>query len=552
MAAKKEKGMTLREYWKQYGLFKEFMDYEELDFKSIYDYYLRHLLTLVNEIVQIEDLPESVNETFFKYCVFMQGKCTLFRADEIDGGEILGLNGTYSDLPDVYYIPEYMLVNNPRLHKTYRLKRDKECAVIYCREVDKYSAGDFGGLYLLLHKTAVLLADNCISINVAQKNTRLLNLIGADDQQTKESIDAIMAAMYAGKPYKAVQTSLISQLSSVPLQPTAQNRYLVDLIQVEQYILSHFYESIGLSTHDQMKKERLVTSEINDNIDLSLFNIYNIIKTINKGFELFNKLNNRNCRAFLNPLILDQLRKASAAEEDPEAAAEDPAALLDLEPDPAPAAEPEPEEDQEPEKDPQPDPEPEEEAAAEDPEPEPEPEPAAVDIEININQDPEEDPAPSAEPVPEEDQEPEEDPQPDPEPEEEAAAEDPEPEEEAAAEDPEPEPEPEPEPAAVDIEININQDPEEDPAPAAEPEPEEDQEPEEDPQPDPEPEEEAAAEDPEPEPEPAAEEDPKLDLKRALKRLKIAEQWALWPNAKNEKEFKNALNELFELVKGGE
>jgi len=487
MAAKKEKGMTLREYWKQYGLFKEFMDYEELDFKSIYDYYLRHLLTLVNEIVQIEDLPESVNETFLKYCIFMQGKCTTFRADEIDGGEILGLNGTYSDIPDVYYIPEYMLITNPRLHKTYRLKRDKECAVIYCREVDKYSAGDFGGLYLLLHKTAVLLADNCISINVAQKNTRLLNLIGADDQQTKDSIDAIMAAMYAGKPYKAVQTSLISQLSSVPLQPTAQNRYLVDLIQVEQYILSHFYESIGLSTHDQMKKERLVTSEINDNIDLSLFNIYNIIKTINKGFELFNKLFNRNCRAFLNPLILDQLRKASAAEEDPEAASEDPAALLDLEsdsePDPAPAAEPEPEEDQEPEEDPQPDPEPEEEAAAEDPEPEPEPEPAAVDIEININQDPEEDRAPAAEPEPEEDQEPEEDPQPDPEAEEEAAAEDPE---------------------------------------------------------------------PEPEPEPAAKEDPKLDLKRALKRLKIAEQWALWPNAKNEKEFKNALNELFELAEGGE
>ena len=486
MAAKKEKGMTLREYWKQYGLLKELADVEILDFKSIYNYYLQHLFTLVYEVVQIENLPKSINETFFKYCIFGQGKVTCFRTDEADGGEIVGLNGVYSDIPDIYYLPEYMLVTNPRLKKTYRLKRDEECAVIYCREVDKYTAGDFGGMFMLLHKTAVLLADNCISINVAQKNTRLLNLLGADDQQTKDSIDAVMGAMYAGKPYKAVQKSLIADLTSVPLQPSAQNRYLVDLIQVEQYILSHFYEAIGLSTHDQMKKERLVTSEINDNIDLSLFNIYNIIKSINNGLELFNRLYNQNCKAFLNPLILDQLRSSAAAGDPAEADSEEPAAEMpgqDPEPDQAPAAEPESEEDQEPEEDPQPDPEPEEEAAAEDPEPEPEPEPAAVDIQININQDPEEDPAPAAEPEPEEDQEPEEDPQPDPEPEEEAAAEDPE---------------------------------------------------------------------PEPEPEPAAEEDPKSDLKRALKRLKIAEQWALWVNAENEKEFKNALNDLFELAEGGE
>ena len=458
MTAKKDKGLTLRQYWKQYGLFQEGADFEILDFKSIYNYYLQHLLTLVYEVVQFEDLPETINETFFKYCIFAQGKVTCFRTDEADGGQIVGLNGVYSDIPDIYYLPEHMLVTNPKLKKSYRLKRDEECAVIYCREVDKYTAGEFGGLFMLLHKTAVLLADNCISINVAQKNTRLLNLLGADDQQTKDSVDAVMAAMYAGRPYKAVQTSLISGLSSVPLQPSAQNRYLVDLIQVEQYILSHFYEAIGLSTHDQMKKERLVTSEINDNIDLSLFNIYNIIKSINNGLALFNRLFNRNCKAFLNPLILDQLRSSAAAGDPAAADPEKPTAAM-------PGQDPEPDPEPEPEEDPQPDPE--EEAAAE--EPEPEPAPAAVEIEININQDPEPDPAPAADPEPDPEPEPEEDPQPDP-------------EEEAAAE----EPEPEPAPAAVEIEININQDPEPDPAPAADPEPDPEPEPEEDPQPDPE------------------------------------------------------------------
>ena len=37
---------------------------------------------------------------------------------------------------------------------------------------------------------------------------------------------------------------------------------IMQLIESHQYILSHFYESLGLQTHDQMKKERLITAEI--------------------------------------------------------------------------------------------------------------------------------------------------------------------------------------------------------------------------------------------------------------------------------------------------
>ena len=460
-AAQKAKGLTLREYWKQYKIFEELGRYEVLEFEPIYDYYFRYLFTLICEVVQLEGIPETMSETFFKYCVFVQGKCTVFREDS---GELRGLNGTYSDLPDIYYMPDYMLVTNPRLLKTYRLKRGEECAVVYCREIDKYSAGELGGLYMLIHKTAVLLADNCISINAAQKNTRLMNLIGADDQTTKNSIDEVMAAMYSGKPFKAVQASLIAGLTSVPLQPSAQNRYLVDLIQIEQYILSHFYEAIGLSTHDQMKRERLVTAEINDNIDLSLFNIYNIIKTISAGLDEVNQLFGTEIRCSLNPLILDQLAAEGDPEAvDPEAAADEtPENASDLLPDdekeaedneeaeePAEASDPE-----EVQKKELPDfiqalidkiesvasrmdfEEPELEAAEEDPEPEPEePEAAAIDIDINIDQDPE-------------------------------------PETEAAEEDPEPEPE-ESEAAAIDIEINIDQDPEPEPEAAEEdPEPE--------------------------------------------------------------------------------
>ena len=398
--AQKEKGVTLREYWKQYGLFEELQAPLYLDFDELFDYYFRHLATLIFELVQIGNIPETVDETFLKYCIFIKGKCTFFNEDS---GELRGLNGNYTERPDVYYVPDHMIINNPRFNKTYIKTRGEDCEVVYCREIDRYNAGELGGLYELIKKTAVLLADNCISINVAQKNTRLINMLAADDQDTRESVEAALFGMYAGKPYSIGQTSLVSNLSSVPLTPSTANRYLIDLIQVEQYILSHFYEAIGLSTHDQMKKERLVTAEINDNIDLSIFNIYNIIKTIKDGLDRVNAMFGTEFDVGINPLILDQLSGAApAVAEDPVIDEPD----LAAEPEPEPAAEPEPEpepapdveiniEIQEPAAEHEPEPEPEPEA-----EPEPEPEPAP-DVEINIEiQEPAAEPEPEPDPDP--------------------------------------------------------------------------------------------------------------------------------------------------------
>ena len=349
--------------------------YAELDADLIYQDYFRQLMTFVFSIVKFDNIPSTVNETFFKYCIFANGKVTFFKDDS---GTLLALNGRYTERPDIYYIPEKMIINNPRLDQSYIRTIGEDCAVVYCRECDKYTISWRGGLYMLIAKTATLLTDNVLSINIAQKNTRLINIMSADDEMTKRSIDEVMASQYSGKPYKAVLSSIIGNVKSVPLTPSAaSNNYLVELIQLEQYILSHFYEKIGLCTHDQMKRERLITSEINDNIDLAEFNIDNIIDSITDGLNQVNAMFDTNITCYLNPIIVQQradLDQTGAADPEP-----------DQDPDPEPKNEPEPD----------PDPEPEADAAAEtepdqdpDPEPEQEPEPEQkIDIEINANDD---------------------------------------------------------------------------------------------------------------------------------------------------------------------
>ena len=299
---------------------------EYLEFDTLYSYYFDWLLDLTFKIFDFKGLPDTFNETFLKYTLIINGKVCVFKTDD---GDLLALNCAYTDTPNVYYIPSKVIVNNPRLTKSYVLTPGIDCIVMYLSETDIYNSSMAGGMYELLRRTATMLADNDISLNVAQKNTRLVNFISADTQNVYNSLVAALGEMYSGKPNIAVKSSLVDQLKSIPLTQNTNNQNIVQLIELQQYILAHFYECIGLSTHDQIKKERLITAEINDNIELARFNIDDIYKMLSEGVAAINALFDTDISVNINPLIMAQF--------------EDPATVPEPEPEPEPEAEAEPE-----------------------------------------------------------------------------------------------------------------------------------------------------------------------------------------------------------------
>ena len=357
------------------------------DFDTLYSHYFKQISELVYSTIVFENLPETVDDTFLKYCIFILGKAVFFK----NNGGILALNASPSNTPDVYYVPTDIIVANPVIG-SHTLKRDIECTVVYCTSMDRYtSSGIYGGLYTLIAKTATLLADNDLSINVAQKNTRLINIIGVDDSIGKKTIDEIMADMYSGKPYKAVQTKYTATLQSIPIQATINNQQLLQLIELHQYILAHFYEVLGLTTHDQIKKERLINAEINDNTDMAYYNISYVIDSIKEGIEKVNSMFGTGIVVKLNPIL-------EAANGEPESELEEePEEAADGEPESEPEEEPEEAADGERESEPEEEPE---EAADGEPESEPEEEPEeAADGEPESE--PEEEPEPEPEQEPE-------------------------------------------------------------------------------------------------------------------------------------------------------
>ena len=290
---------------------------KKLEFFKLYRYYFDYILRLLYKAIEIKNVPETINETFLKMILYTQGKICFLDGVQIGetAAELLALNCSRAAEPNVYYIPRQMLVTNPRLKQSYTLTPGENCEVVYLSETDKYNMTEInGGLYNLIERTATMLADNDISLNIAQKNTRLVNLIAADTQNTVDSITAVISKMYNGDPTIVVKSSLIDKLQGVPImQNTSSNSHLIELIEVNQYVLAHFLEQIGICVHDQMKRERVITGELNDNLSFAFLSVDDIIDSLNAGFEKVNARWGTELIAVLNPIILEQRQQQEAA-----------------------------------------------------------------------------------------------------------------------------------------------------------------------------------------------------------------------------------------------
>ena len=286
-----------------------------MDFDTLYRHYFDQLLYISMRLILLHGLPATVDETFLKYLILVNGKSIFFRLQEDIGdgyqsdviplheGDLVCMNGNKAENQTFYYQNRRVLVANPALKKSYNLTPGVDCEIVYCTEPDKYKIFGRGGLFALIARTATILADNDISINCAQKNTRLCNIIGADDAQTANSANVAIQAMYKGEPFVVAQKSLVSDLVGIPMTQRTSTSDIVQLIEMRQYIYSHFYESLGLQTHDNMKKERLITDEINDNEEISALNIDDILHTIQEGLDRVNALFGTKITAELNPIV---------------------------------------------------------------------------------------------------------------------------------------------------------------------------------------------------------------------------------------------------------
>lgn len=258
-----------------------------------YRWYFKHLLTKLNELFIIENTPEKFNTDFFLNSLFLDGYIGV--ADF--NGNLYCVRGNPGGAPNEYYEPTIFTVANPILgSKQFTINKGKEdnMVVVWLTKADKefigFGLGNGGGLLPLIHQTATLLADNIVSINCAQINSRVQAMVAAGNPEQVISAEATMKRLYEGEPYAVMEQDLIDQIKVNPLTTSVSTNSLQQLIETQQFLIANFYQNLGIKANAINKKERLITDEINAQDDFLNVSYNVMFNSIAAGIEEINEM----------------------------------------------------------------------------------------------------------------------------------------------------------------------------------------------------------------------------------------------------------------------
>ena len=339
------------------------------DFRQNYDFYFKWLTNKVMScfIISSDDQSErtsSIDWDYAKMNLILNGEICITDF----AGKLYACIGARGGTPDEYYVPTQFIIANPVLGSK-QVTIDRDGVVIYNTKIDKYlytgtTAIFATGLYDLIEQTATLLADNIISINCSQINARITTFFTADSEAQAAAGELTLKRMYAGKPYMILKTDLLEKINVNPVNTQAAGQNITELVELHNYIIANFFQSIGIKSNNVMKRERLIRDEIESQDDFLQVSILEILSSWQEGLDKVNEMYGTSFSVKLNPVLLNELMQQLDSSEPEEAPAEAaPATEAAEEPEEAPAeaaAEPEEPEAAEPDQ--------EEEAAPEEPE----------------------------------------------------------------------------------------------------------------------------------------------------------------------------------------
>lgn len=265
----------------------------EYDFSKLVQYYIGNMYNRCLMMFKWNDLPDGMKSFDMEKFTLLKG-ATFFIYDK-EKQRYFVLDGAEYDNITWNYEPSKSLIVNPALPK---LKNKYELGVDCVMIRNDYLRT---GLYPILEKNAMDVANTDISIRYAQFNTRFKSLFTSDDDNTAESLNKLIGDIWNGvKPSAIVTNDLYKKsIDSVGFN-TNQQRDILDLIELKQYQIAQWYIELCINANYNMKRESLNENEINMNDDALLPLIDQMLKCRKIACDEINKLFGLNVSVELN------------------------------------------------------------------------------------------------------------------------------------------------------------------------------------------------------------------------------------------------------------
>lgn len=246
--------------------------------KKLGEQHVFYMLNRTQVMFDYENLPETIPARNLEIMLQLNGNVFFTEVE----GKYYVFTGGLGGEPDVYYEPTIYTVANPALNFSKNLKIDEDGVLIRC---DSYGVG----LLPIFQKYAALLAENEITMRIADINNRIMFLLSAADDRTKASAEKFLSDIQDGKLGVISDNAFLESLKALPTA-TQNSVRLTDLIEFEQYLRAGWFNDLGINANYNMKRESISPDEAQLNDDALLPFVDDMLECRRIGLEKVNNM----------------------------------------------------------------------------------------------------------------------------------------------------------------------------------------------------------------------------------------------------------------------
>lgn len=248
-------------------------------------YYAKYFLARCMSMFAYKNLPETIPHEVFDRLTIVNGISCITKGTD---GKLYTFGGNLGGVQDVYYRPTKFIIANPHLKDGFY----KECIVLGDEPHDGVlmrNDTEWIGLMPMIARYSYLLAENTITLRMADVNLRILALLTAPTDKEKVAAEEYLRKIDNG------EMGVISQqpfFDGVKMQnpPSNNGSYLTQFIELHQYLTGSFYNEIGLLANYNMKREAIGTGETTLNQDMLLPLCENMLKCRREDMNRVNEM----------------------------------------------------------------------------------------------------------------------------------------------------------------------------------------------------------------------------------------------------------------------
>ena len=237
--------------------------------QMLIDSYFKYMMIKTLKMFKWKNLPKTIPERELELILQLCRFAIFTKAPTDDGEKLFVFYGGLGGMPNEYYQPTQAIVTNPYLKFFDVLKLDD-----YIKNDGKavvgWNDGMHIGLFSLHNRYASLLAETDLTLKYQLVNMRFNNVLTADDDTTKESLETMYKKVEDGTGFGIIVTTKFMEQTNVDkieLRSQSHQMQLKDTIETKQYLMGSWLNELGLNANYNMKREAINESEADLNED---------------------------------------------------------------------------------------------------------------------------------------------------------------------------------------------------------------------------------------------------------------------------------------------